>query len=602
MGHARATGAFVAGALLLASLPLLLPAYPRFVLTLILLNVIAVVGLGLVMGFAGLVSLGHAGFAAVGAYATALLVTEGGMSYWPALVLGGALACGVGFVVGLPALRLEPLYLAMATFGFGQSVFLVVLNWVALTRGPNGLRLPAPAGPTGPMDADGMYWVVAAIVLATVAVAYRLTRTRVGRALMGLRESEIAAATAGVNPRAYKTFAFAISAAYAGLAGGLYAGVTRFITPDNFIFPVSLLYVTMGVVGGMGSVAGNVVGATALTVLPEVLRGFAHYRELLAGIVLLAFLIFLPDGVAGVARGRAGRTAVGPQPGRRRGASVPADRAPTAVGAPAAAPRTVLHVDGVRKAFGGVLALADVSLEVREGTIHGLIGPNGSGKTTLFNVVTRVYPADGGAVWLDGSDLRTVPIFGLARRGIARTFQNLQLFPRLTVLENVLIGMHTRFQTHPVRTILATRAARREEEDAAEEARRWLAFVGFEGPLDRPAGALAFGHLRLVELARALASRPRVLLLDEPSAGLTAGEIEALGATIRRIRDELGVTVVLVAHTMRLVMGLSDIVSVLDHGVKIAEGTPDAVRANPEVVQAYLGQAEDGEAGGTAHA
>ncbi|MGQ0568619.1 MAG: branched-chain amino acid ABC transporter ATP-binding protein/permease [Armatimonadota bacterium] len=599
-------GALALGAGLLMVLPLVLPSYPKFVLTLTLLNVIAVVGLSLVMGYAGLVSLGHAGFAAVGAYGTALLVNPGGLSYWIGLPLGILAACAVGFVVGLPALRLAPLYLAMVTFGFGQSVFLIVLNWVSLTRGPNGLRIPPPSGPTAPLTGDGLYWIVAAVAVLSVVVAYRITRTRPGRALLALRESEVAAVTAGVDARAYKALAFALSAAYAGAAGGLYAGVVLFITPDNFVFPVSLLYVTMAVVGGIGSLAGSVVGGVILTVLPEFLRGFEEYRELLGGAVLLAFLVFLPQGIAGFVRSRVGHHGAVPI----RSVQAEEAREPRPRGVPSAAPYVtdpktslstsviapdpptvdaLLRVEGVSMRFGGVVALQRVDLGIRPHTIHGLIGPNGSGKTTLFNVITRQYTPAQGAVWLGNLNLLSVPAHLLAGLGIARTFQNLELFPRLTTLENVLIGMHAQLPVSLAGAVVGTGGARRVERAARAAALDWLAFVGLESDPEQPAGTMPFGHQRLVEIARALACRPRLLLLDEPSAGLTFRELETLERIIRRIRDDLDVTILLVAHTMRLILGMSDTVAVLDHGVKIAEGTPDEVRANPEVIRAYLG-------------
>ncbi len=569
------------GLAVLIVLPLLLSPYPAYVLTLALLNLISVVGLGLVMGYTGLVSLGHAGFAAIGAYGTALLTATVGLSYWLALPIGGVLAAAVGFLVGLPALRLPPLYLATVTWGFGQSVWLVALNWVGLTRGQNGLKVPPPEVLGHALRSQDMYWAVAlASVLALVA-AYRVTRTRPGRAMMALRESEVAAMAMGVDPRAYKTLAFTLSALYAGISGGLYVGVVRFINPDNFPFSASLFYVTMAVVGGMGSIAGAAVGAFALTVLPELLRGFVEYRELLTGIVLLGFLVFLPQGVAGFVRARLGT----PRSISALDATVPATTHHHT-----AARDVLLRVEGITKTFGGVVALDRISLSVKAKAIHGLIGPNGSGKTTFFNVVTRLYDADRGSIALDGTDVLAMRAHDLARLGVARTFQNLELFPRLTVLENVLIGAHARLPVGVGGAILGRRTVREAEARGRREAREWLAFVGIKDGVDRPAGSLPFATQRLLEIARALAVQPRLILLDEPSAGLTFGEVEDLGMTIRRIRDDLGVTVVLVAHTMRLVFGLSDVVSVLDHGVKIAEGPAQSIRANPDVIRAYLGE------------
>jgi branched-chain amino acid transport system permease protein len=589
----------------LALLPFVFPAYPRFVATIALLNTIAVVGLGLVMGYAGLVSLGHAGFVAVGAYTAALLVAKASYPFWVSLPLGIAAATAIGFVVGLPTLRLNPLYLAMVTFGFGQSVFLIALNWVSLTRGANGLRIPPPRAFGVTVGPDAMYWIVAAAAVLAVVTAYRITRTRPGRAFMALRESEIAAVVAGVNPRAYKTMAFGLSAAYAGLAGALYVGVVLFINPDSFVFPVSLMYVTMAVVGGMGTLAGIIVGAVVLTILPEWLRGFAEYRELLAGGMLLSFLVFLPQGIAGFVRQRQGGS-------RRllvsRGASATAYALPSwdSDGRENEAKvgdgrERLLRVENVRKSFGGVHALRGVNLQVVGGTIHGLIGPNGSGKTTLFNVITRLYEPDEGTVWFENANLLTVPAFSLAELGVARTFQNLELFTRLTVLENVLIGMHSHIPVSLTRAVLGKAGTRRLEEEARQRAMGILHFVGFEGDAGQPAGTLPFGHQRLVEIARALASRPKILLLDEPSSGLTLRGVEALGEAIQRIRAELGITIVLVAHTMRLVLGVCDVVSVLDHGEKIAEGVPDAVRMDPDVIRAYLGDEGEPTGGSPRH-
>ncbi|HXF83174.1 MAG TPA: branched-chain amino acid ABC transporter ATP-binding protein/permease [bacterium] len=581
------------GALLLA--PLWLPPYHHYVLTLILLNVITVVGLALVMGFTGLVSLGHAGFVAIGAYATVLL-TRAGLSYWMALPAGVLLSGCIGYLIGLPALRLQPLYLATVTWGFGQSVWLIALNWVSLTNGQNGLKMAAPALAGRPLAPEDLYWPVLAVAVGGLLAAYRVTKTRPGRALMALRESEVAAMTLGVSARAYKTLAFALSAIYAGSAGGLYVGVVRYINPDNFPFHVSLLYVTMAVVGGMGSLAGAVVGATMLTGLPELLRGFVEYRELIGGVLLLAFLVFVPHGLVGIFGPRIRASHRVPMPPQAAG--VPAPSGPVASGdgrspGPGTAARAEwLRITEVTKTFGGVVALDQVSLVVAPHTIHGLIGPNGSGKTTLFNVVTRLEEPDGGAITLGEHDLLSCPADRLAALGIARTFQNLEVFPRLTVLENVLVGMHARLPVTMTSAVLGTPASRRAEAEARAEALRWLAFVGFQGDPAVPVGTLPFARQRAIELARALAVRPRLLLLDEPSAGLTFGEVEELARVIRRIRDELGTTVILVAHTMRLVFGLCETVTVLDHGIKIAEGSPLEVRRHPEVIRAYLGPSE----------
>ncbi len=288
------------GAAGLATMSFTLPEYPLFVLSLTLVNAIAAMGVNLSMGYAGQVSIGHAGFAAIGGYTTAILMTRLDVSYWLTLPLGGLLAGACGFVIGLPTLRLSHLYISMVTFGFGQVVSLVVLNWLPVTNGPNGIAVPPIRAGAYVFTPDSFYWVIAGCFLALVWLAKNLVRSRLGRSFVAIRESETAAEAMGVHLAKYKTIAFAVGAAYGGLSGALYAGLSNFINPDAFVFLVSILYLTMSVVGGLGTLSGPLVGAAIFTVMPETLRGFAEYKEFISGALLLVFLVFFPRGLTGM--------------------------------------------------------------------------------------------------------------------------------------------------------------------------------------------------------------------------------------------------------------------------------------------------------------
>jgi branched-chain amino acid transport system permease protein len=288
------------GAAGLATMPFALPEYPLFVLSLTLVNAIAAMGVNLSMGYAGQVSIGHAGFAAIGGYTTAILMTRFDVSYWLTLPLGGLLAGLCGFVIGLPTLRLSHLYISMVTFGFGQVVSLVVLNWLPVTNGPNGIAVPPIRVGAYVFAPDSFYWVIAGCFLALVWLAKNLVRSRLGRSFVAIRESETAAEAMGVHLAKNKTIAFAVGAAYGGLSGALYAGLSNFINPDAFVFLVSILYLSMSVVGGLGTLSGPLVGAAIFTVMPETLRGFAEYKEFISGALLLVFLVFSPRGLTGM--------------------------------------------------------------------------------------------------------------------------------------------------------------------------------------------------------------------------------------------------------------------------------------------------------------
>ena len=397
-------------------------------------------------------------------------------------------------------------------------------------------------------------------------------RSRVGRAIIAVRDSEVAAEALGVDLARTKTLAFAMSAFYAGTAGGLYSATLNFVAPEGFDLFQMVVHFSMVVVGGLGSVWGAVLGAGLLVGVQEALRAFKSAQEIAFGLVLMTAIIFLPDGLISLLRRRV--------PGWEEPLRRVAPPAAVAPGAPAsgdgrvmaARPRVaaaggpMLAVRDLAISFGGVRALDGVSLEVAAGEIRGIIGPNGAGKTTLLNVICGFERPARGEVIVAGSPVTGLAASGVAARGLTRTFQTTQLFRGMTVLENVMTGRHLHLRAGVLSAALDRRAVRAEEAEAAAAARRALAFVGMERFADRVGTELSFGQQRLVEVARALVTEPKVLLLDEPAVGLSVTRVAQFDALLRRIRDEHGVTIVMIEHVIRLVMDVSDRVTVLDYG------------------------------------
>ena len=560
-----------AAALLLAAKS---DGYTPFVLALVALTAVVGVGLNILLGLTGQVSLGHVGFYAIGAYTVAILTLKG-VDFWIALPLAGAVAGIVGFVLALPALRVTGPYLAMVTIAFAFIVQHGTIEWRTLTGGSNGLMgIPPPSIGALIFSEREMAMLAVALAGASLYAFHRLARSGWGMAMVAVRDAEPAARSIGLNPVIVKTAAFSLSAVFTGLAGGIFAPLLMFVAPDSFPFSQSILFLFAVIVGGAGWTFGPVVGALVSVVLPELLSGLAEYRLLFFGAALLVILWVAPEGVLGLL------ARLWPRRDSAMAVSTPFD-----VGAfltPAGAPGA-LEVRDLGITFGGIKAATAVTFTAPPGKVTSVIGPNGAGKTTVLNLIGGFYRPDSGSIRLGERELAGRAAWKVARAGIARTYQTTKLFATMSIIDNVLIALRRgRLGS------MAADAASRGDRDAAEAL---LAFVGYHGSLSTPAGDLPHVDRRLVEIARALAMRPRVLLLDEPAAGLMRADKDALSRLIRRIAD-LGIAVILVEHDMLLVMGISDAVIVLDAGVRIAAGSPIEVRHDPRVLKAYLGGGE----------
>ncbi len=526
----------------------------------------------------GQLSLGSAAYMGVGAYTSAVLTDTLAWPFPAVLAAGiGAAAC-CALALGLPVLRLRGVYLAIATLAFVGILQVVALNW-PLTGEAEGLSVPR--------ETDT--WQIYAALTVVCALLWRLERSALGRSFGAIREDEPAAQAMGVAASQVKLTAFVLSGAIAGLAGGLDAHLHFFISPANYGVGTAIDILTYTVVGGTGSVAGSLAGAALMTALPEALRFLHDVRPIFNGLVLLLVIVLLPHGLLGLRRrGRQEQRAAG----HPRSGPLPNVTSPTMRRPPLAA-RHALEVEHVSRAFGGVRALDDVSLQVEEGSIVGVIGPNGAGKTTLLNVLSGFDQPTSGRVLVGGHLLTGVPPHKMAALGVARTFQNVRLFRGLSALDNVLVGQQLVSEPEAVAHLLGLPSARRQAAAVREAGLAVLARFGLAERASLPAGALAYGDQRRLEIARALGRRPRLLLLDEPAAGLNPHEKEALSATLRELAAE-GQTIIIVEHDMGLIMALCQHIAVLNFGHLIAQGPPTVVATDPAVIEAYLGSEEEG--------
>ncbi|MBN9560304.1 MAG: branched-chain amino acid ABC transporter ATP-binding protein/permease [Alphaproteobacteria bacterium] len=543
-------------------------------------------GLNLLSGYTGQPSLCHGALLAIGAYVTAIATVDHGWSFWPAALVGMAITAGAGALIALPAFRVSAWYFALITLAFAEVVGGMLIEWGGLTHSFSGVvGIPMPSAFGQSFNAAQLFWLVATIDIACFIMMANMMRGRFGRGFIALRDNEIAARASGISLVRLKMFAFVVSAAVTGLAGAFYAVQKTVITPDDFTADVSIFFLVVVVLGGSGRLWGAALGTVAFFVVPELLTSLQAWRLLIYGVVLLALMLFAPHGLAGAIASawRSLRVALGASPR-------PPPPLATAPGAPTVQKvrGMAVSIAGLLKRFGGVTALDRVSLKVEAGSVHAIVGPNGSGKTTLLNMICGFFRPDEGSIRLDDVEVVGRSTAGIARLGVGRTFQTPKLLPELTATENAMLGAFAAERASTIEVALWAPRARREHAALAAQAEHFLGFVGLGERVHEQAGELPHGQQRLAEIARALIGRPRLLLLDEPAAGLSLTELDKLGALIRSIAD-LGVTVVIVEHHLELVADICRHVTVLDRGTVLAEGTPDAVFADPAVIAAYMG-------------
>jgi len=551
---------------------------------------IAVIGLNLLLGLSGQMSLGQAGFYALGAYGSALTSLHFGWPLILSIIFGTLVAAVGGLVVGTYALRTRGLYLAMTTLAFGYVIDILAQRWVDLTGGTMGLIGISQFEGFGPISGAVMLLYVAGLsLLCAQVISDYINETRIGRGLRAIRESEVFAASVGIQTQVWKTLIFGFSAALAGLGGALFVHQSGYVGSDAFTVRLSIALLIAVVIGGLGSRSGPIIGTLILLGIVELIAGVHKYGLIIYGSILLVVLLAFPKGASGILESALGLI-------RRKEPLVPdsflditSEDIELALSG-LEQHSTSITLQQVSKSYSGVKAVDKISIDIKKGQVHGLIGPNGAGKSTVINMIAGIYVPDNGRVLIGDKDMSGLGVAKRAQSGLVRTFQNLQLIEGVSVLDNVLLGVQSK--RGEFKCFANWLMGQPTEIPEKKRALSILRFLKIAHLANRLPSELPYGHRKLLELARAIAQGPRILLLDEPVAGMNSQEAKEIASVITRLRER-GVTILLVEHNMEFVMSVCDQISVLNFGQLIAQGTPTVIQSNPDVIAAYFGTGKE---------
>jgi branched-chain amino acid transport system permease protein len=575
---------------------LVLPAvvrnsHERGILDQVLIMATLAMSYNLVLGTAGQISMSINAFYATGAYVTVILLTRLGLPQWPSILLSLVACVVAALIVGIPTLRLRGFYLAMATLALAIVTGVVLLQWRPVTGGPDGIGNYPPFELFGwVLSRDAFSYVIVACAIGTYWLLENLLHSPIGRGIRAARDHEGAAVALGIPVTTMRLLALVVGAVLAGVAGNMYAFEARYINPATFSLDLTFLLLFMVVIGGLNSNFGVAMGAGVVVLLPIVLSGLGtETYTLIYGLVTILIIIYAPQGLVGVPARLLRRSE--PSAPERASRSGPRNLSDVVLGGAAESNGSdiLLRVEGLTRRFGGITAVSNVSFTVSRGTITAVIGPNGAGKTTLFHLLSGHYRCDAGRVWLAGQLLTGLAPHRVAARGLIRTYQTVSLFPEMTVYENLLTGYHRRHGAGLWSSAIRLPRFLREEQKARQVADSLLDAFDLRRWRDTPAGSLPFGLQRSAETARAMAAGPRLLLLDEPAAGLNAQEVEALKVALQQLRDR-GITILLIEHNLPMVTDISDWIVVMNFGEVLAQGSAAEIKQNEQVIEAYVGR------------
>lgn len=560
--------------------------YIRFV-SLLFIYVIIAVGYNLAAGFCGVTHFAAASMYGAGAYASAIAIVRFGMPFAGGVIAGMIVAGVVSLIISIPAFKVKGFYLTLVSMGVLEIVQRILIEWQSVTGGSVGFYLPNWTVFGLPLDLKGKYYFILAAMVLVLLFQRNLIKSQWGRDFKSIRDNEIASGGIGVNYRICRVLGFLLSAAVSGIAGALYASFSGYLSPDSFGFSFTVLVLLMVIVGGSGTLSGPVVGAAIATIIPEFFNSSPDLKQIIYGLLLIVLTQVLPGGVVGAIKKRFRQIDDTPY--------VTAEEADAGFDfsayqvAPGGDGEYILETHGLTRQFGGLTAVGDLDISIRRGSIHSLIGPNGAGKTTTVNMITGIDHPTSGTIVFNGEDISKINTWDLVHKGVSRTYQHVRLFQGMSVIENVVMGARLTHRYSLPSAIFRTPRMRREEKAAFQEAMNYLQMIGLADKLNEEPASMSSGQQKLLELARALVMKPELLVLDEPCAGLTETETREFADLIRAIRNA-GISVLLIEHHMSLVMDISDYITVLDYGKKIAEGTPVEISNNPVVQKAYLGE------------